>query len=55
MVLELYFREPVEKQSVKRLLDMPWPKVEMGKVIEGRTESKLDSKKGESLEEEVKA
>ena len=31
MVLELYFREPVEKQSVKRLLDLPWPKVEMGK------------------------
>ena len=27
----------------------------MGKDIEGRTESKLESKKGESLEEEVKA
>ena len=55
MVLELYFREPVEEQRVKRLLDLPRPKVEMGKDIEERTESKLESKKGESLEEEVKA
>jgi hypothetical protein len=54
-VLELYFRDLVEKQRVKRLLDLPWPKGEMGKDIEGRTESKLESKKGERLEKEVKA
>ena len=55
IVLELCFRQQGEKQRLKRLLDFPWPKREMGKDIEGRTESKLDSKKGESLEEEVKA
>ena len=53
-VLELYFRQQGEKQRVKRLLDLPWPKGEMGKDIEGRTESKLESKKGEHLEKEVK-
>ena len=36
------------------MLDLPWPKREMGKDIEGRTESKLESKKGEHLEKEVK-
>lgn len=53
-VLELYFRQQGEKQRVKRLLDLPWPKGEMGKDIEGKTESKLESKKVERLEKEVK-
>jgi hypothetical protein len=30
-------------------------KVEIEKDVEGRTESKLESKKGESLEKELKA
>ena len=36
------------------MLDLPWPKGEMVKDVEGRTESKLESKKGERLEKEVK-
>jgi hypothetical protein len=34
IVLELCFRQQGEKQMLKRLLDLPWPKREMGKDIE---------------------